>query len=88
MSVTKSSLCFDNLRSGESDKIDCVRAHYRAIEVAKNPARYTKAGAWKTCWGRCNWIWSVAEMFGPISRLPPVEAEVYYYATIGSTTKV
>jgi type III restriction enzyme len=40
---TKSSLFIDDLRSGESAKIDCGKAHFRAIEVAENPARYTKA---------------------------------------------
>lgn len=40
---TKSSLFVDDLRSGEAAKIECGKAHFRALEVTDSPARYKKA---------------------------------------------
>lgn len=37
---TKSSLFTDDLRDKESAKIECGKAHFRALMVAENPARY------------------------------------------------
>jgi type III restriction enzyme len=40
---TKSSLFADDLRDRESAKIECGQAHFKALEVGKNPARFVKA---------------------------------------------
>jgi type III restriction enzyme len=40
---TKSSLFTDDLRNKESAKIECGRAHFKALEVGENPARYVVA---------------------------------------------
>ncbi len=40
---TKSSLFTDDLRDKESAKIECGKAHFRALMVAENPARYEVA---------------------------------------------
>jgi type III restriction enzyme len=40
---TKSSLFTDDLRNKESAKIDCGRAHFKALAVGENPARYVVA---------------------------------------------
>jgi type III restriction enzyme len=40
---TKSSLFTDDLRNKESAKIECGRAHFKALAVGENPARYTVA---------------------------------------------
>jgi type III restriction enzyme len=40
---TKSSLFTDDLRYKESAKIECGRAHFRALAVGENPARYLVA---------------------------------------------
>ena len=40
---TKSSLFTDDLRDKESGKIECGRAHFDALAVGKNPARYVVA---------------------------------------------
>ena len=37
---TKSSLFTDDLRDKESAKIECGKAHFKALMVAENPARY------------------------------------------------
>ncbi|MBU6257930.1 MAG: DEAD/DEAH box helicase family protein [Burkholderiales bacterium] len=39
---TKSSLLVDDLRLSEADKIKCGAAHFRALAVGDNPARYGK----------------------------------------------
>ncbi|ANB78080.1 restriction endonuclease subunit R (plasmid) [Paraburkholderia phytofirmans OLGA172] len=39
---TKSSLFADDLRDRESAKIECGRAHFHALAVGENPARYGK----------------------------------------------
>lgn len=54
MTETKSSLFIDDQRSGESAKIDCGKAHFRALEVTENHARYTKAWVLEDVLGRCN----------------------------------
>jgi type III restriction enzyme len=40
---TKGSLFVDDLRDQEAAKIACGEAHFKALEVDKNPARYIKA---------------------------------------------
>jgi len=40
---TKSSLFTDDLRSKESAKIECGRAHFNALAIGDNPARYLVA---------------------------------------------
>jgi len=40
---TKSSMFADDLRDKERAKIDCGKAHFRALAVGENPARYIKA---------------------------------------------
>jgi type III restriction enzyme len=40
---TKSSLFTDDLRNKESAKIECGRAHFKALAVGENPARYVVA---------------------------------------------
>ncbi len=40
---TKGSLFVDDLRDNEAAKIACGEAHFKALEVGKNPARYIKA---------------------------------------------
>ena len=40
---TKSSLYADDLRDKESAKIECGKAHFAALGVGKNPARYRVA---------------------------------------------
>jgi type III restriction enzyme len=40
---TKSSLFTDDLRDKESSKIRCGEAHFKALSVNENPARYIKA---------------------------------------------
>jgi type III restriction enzyme len=40
---TKSSLFTDDLRNKESAKIDCGKAHFKALAVGENPARYVVA---------------------------------------------
>ena len=40
---TKSSLFTDDLRNKESAKIECGRAHFKALSVGENPARYVVA---------------------------------------------
>ena len=40
---TKSSLFTDDLRNKESAKIKCGEAHFEALEVGENPARFVKA---------------------------------------------
>ncbi|EQD27524.1 type III restriction enzyme, res subunit, partial [mine drainage metagenome] len=37
---TKSSLFTDDLRDKESGKIACGKAHFKALAVGENPARY------------------------------------------------
>ena len=43
---TKSSLFADDLRSKEDAKIKCGEAHFTALGVGENPARYMVATAW------------------------------------------
>lgn len=40
---TKSSLFMDDLRGKEGAKIDCGKAHFKALALAESPARYTVA---------------------------------------------
>lgn len=40
---TKGSLFVDDLRDNEAAKIACGKAHFRALAVGENPARYVKA---------------------------------------------
>jgi type III restriction enzyme len=40
---TKSSLFTDDLRNRESAKIECGKAHFKALAVGENPARYVVA---------------------------------------------
>jgi type III restriction enzyme len=40
---TKSSLFTDDLRNKESAKIECGKAHFKALAVGDNPARYLVA---------------------------------------------
>jgi type III restriction enzyme len=40
---TKSSLFTDDLRDRESAKIECGKAHFKALEVCETPARYVVA---------------------------------------------
>lgn len=40
---TKSSLFTDDLRDKESTKIECGKAHFKALAVGENPARYVVA---------------------------------------------
>lgn len=40
---TKSSLFTDDLRDRESAKITCGKAHFKALEVGANPAKFVKA---------------------------------------------
>lgn len=43
---TKSSLFTDDLRNKESAKIECGKAHFKALAVGENPARYLVARNW------------------------------------------
>ena len=40
---TKGSLFVDDLRDNEAAKVACGEAHFKALAVGKNPARYIKA---------------------------------------------
>src|SRR5690606_7242998 len=40
---TKSSLFTDDLRDKESAKIECGRAHFKALEIGESPAQYMVA---------------------------------------------
>jgi type III restriction enzyme len=40
---TKSSLFTDDLRDKEGGKIDCGKAHFKALAVGENPARFDTA---------------------------------------------
>jgi len=40
---TKSSLFSDDLRDKESAKIECGKAHFKALAIGENPARYIVA---------------------------------------------
>lgn len=40
---TKDSLFSDDLRGNEAGKMDCGAAHFAALAIDKNPARYVKA---------------------------------------------
>jgi type III restriction enzyme len=40
---TKSSLFTDDLRNKESAKIECGKAHFKALAVGENPARFLTA---------------------------------------------
>jgi type III restriction enzyme len=40
---TKGTLFADGLRSGEAAKIHCGEAHFTALAVGENPARFVKA---------------------------------------------
>ena len=40
---TKGSMFVDDLRDNEAAKIACGEAHFKALAVGKNPARYIKA---------------------------------------------
>jgi type III restriction enzyme len=40
---TKSSLFTDDLRDKEGGKIECGKAHFKALAVGENPARFTRA---------------------------------------------
>ena len=40
---TKGSMFVDDLRDNEVAKIACGEAHFKALAVGKNPARYIKA---------------------------------------------
>jgi len=40
---TKSSLFTDDLRDKESAKIECGKAHFQALAVGENPAKYVVA---------------------------------------------
>ena len=40
---TKSSLFTDDLRDKEGAKIECGKAHFKALAVGENPARYVVA---------------------------------------------
>ena len=40
---TKSSLFTDDLRNKESAKIECGKAHFKALAVGENPAKYVVA---------------------------------------------
>ena len=42
---TKASTLMENLRGEESDKIECGRAHFEALQVRENPARYKVASS-------------------------------------------
>lgn len=42
---TKSSLFTDDMRSKERAKIDCGKAHFKALAVGENPARYLVASS-------------------------------------------
>jgi type III restriction enzyme len=40
---TKSSLFTEDLREKESAKIDCGKAHFKALAVGENPAEFIQA---------------------------------------------
>ena len=40
---TKSSLFVDDLRDKESARIECGKAHFKALAIAENPAHYEVA---------------------------------------------
>ena len=42
---TKSSLFTDDLRDKESAKIECGKAHFQALAVGENPAKYRVANS-------------------------------------------
>ena len=50
---TKSSLFTDDLRDKESAKIRCGEAHFEALSVGKNPARFIKATKIDDLMGHC-----------------------------------
>ena len=39
----KSTLFVDELRDSENKKIECGRAHFKALEVGESPAKYVVA---------------------------------------------
>ena len=50
---TKSSLFTDDLRDKESAKIKCGKAHFEALAVGENPARFIKATKLDDLMGHC-----------------------------------
>jgi len=50
---TKSSLFTDDLRDKESAKIRCGEAHFEALSVGENPARFIKATKIDDLMGHC-----------------------------------
>jgi len=50
---TKSSLFTDDLRDRESAKITCGEAHFKALSVDGNPARFIKATKLDDLMGHC-----------------------------------
>ena len=42
---TKASTLLDDLRLNEAGKIECSKAHFRAVAVGENPARYKVAAS-------------------------------------------
>jgi type III restriction enzyme len=50
---TKSSLFTDDLRDRESAKIKCGEAHFEALAVGKNPARFVKATKLEDVMAKC-----------------------------------
>ena len=49
---TKSSLFTDDLRDKESGKIECGKAHFKALSVGENPAEYLVARNAGDLWGQ------------------------------------
>ena len=50
---TKGSLFTDDLRDVESGKIKCGEAHFQALGVGENPARYLVATNIGDLWAKC-----------------------------------
>jgi type III restriction enzyme len=63
--ATKGSLFVDDLRDNEAAKIAYGEAHFEALAVGENPARYNEATKVDDLMGRC----CLNEMAVPFSRL-------------------
>ena len=50
------SLFSDDLRGNEAAKMDCGAAHFAALAIDKNPARYVKATKVDDLMGHVGWL--------------------------------
>ena len=64
---TKGSLQLKELRQKESAKIACGEAHFKALDKAKNPAKFIVARTVRLLWpGRSRTCWTTSRSGNPI----------------------